>query len=77
MTAARPDHARMSGERRHGPLPVLLVGLTFVTGLVDAFSYLSLGHVFVANMTGNVWCPAERSTSSTRSTTTRGPTTRG
>jgi uncharacterized membrane protein YoaK (UPF0700 family) len=33
---------------------VLLVGLTIVTGLVDAFSYLSLGHVFVANMTGNV-----------------------
>jgi uncharacterized membrane protein YoaK (UPF0700 family) len=25
-----------------------------VTGLVDAFSYLVLGHVFVANMTGNV-----------------------
>jgi uncharacterized membrane protein YoaK (UPF0700 family) len=39
---------------RHGPLPPLLVGLTFVTGLVDAFSYLVLGHVFVANMTGNV-----------------------
>jgi uncharacterized membrane protein YoaK (UPF0700 family) len=33
---------------------VLLVGLTVVTGLVDAFSYLGLGHVFVANMTGNV-----------------------
>jgi uncharacterized membrane protein YoaK (UPF0700 family) len=33
---------------------VLLVGLTVVTGLVDAFSYLSLAHVFVANMTGNV-----------------------
>ncbi len=32
----------------------MLVGLTFVTGLVDAFSYLLLGHVFVANMTGNV-----------------------
>jgi uncharacterized membrane protein YoaK (UPF0700 family) len=32
----------------------LLVGLTMVTGLVDAFSYLVLGHVFVANMTGNV-----------------------
>jgi uncharacterized membrane protein YoaK (UPF0700 family) len=31
-----------------------LVGLTVVTGLVDAFSYLVLGHVFVANMTGNV-----------------------
>jgi uncharacterized membrane protein YoaK (UPF0700 family) len=37
-----------------GPLPPLLVGLTLVTGLVDAFSYLLLGHVFVANMTGNV-----------------------
>jgi len=38
----------------HGPLPPLLVTLTVVTGLVDAFSYLTLGHVFVANMTGNV-----------------------
>jgi len=38
----------------HGPLPPLLVGVTLVTGLVDAFSYLTLGHVFVANMTGNV-----------------------
>ena len=37
-----------------GLLPPLLVALTFVTGLVDAFSYLVLGHVFVANMTGNV-----------------------
>jgi uncharacterized membrane protein YoaK (UPF0700 family) len=41
-------------DARHGPLPPLLVALTFVTGLVDAFSYLVLGHVFVANMTGNV-----------------------
>jgi uncharacterized membrane protein YoaK (UPF0700 family) len=40
--------------RQQGPLPVLLVCLTVVTGLVDAFSYLKLGHVFVANMTGNV-----------------------
>jgi uncharacterized membrane protein YoaK (UPF0700 family) len=39
---------------QHGPLPRLLIGLTVVTGLVDAFSYLTLGHVFVANMTGNV-----------------------
>jgi uncharacterized membrane protein YoaK (UPF0700 family) len=38
----------------HGPLPPLLVGMTLVTGLIDAFSYLVLGHVFVANMTGNV-----------------------
>lgn len=37
-----------------GPLPPLLVGLTVVTGLVDAVSYLTLGRVFVANMTGNV-----------------------
>jgi uncharacterized membrane protein YoaK (UPF0700 family) len=28
--------------------------LSLVTGLVDAVSYLALGHVFVANMTGNV-----------------------
>ena len=39
---------------KDGPLPVLLLALTFVTGLVDAFAYLTLGHVFVANMTGNV-----------------------
>ena len=40
--------------RAQGPLRPLLVGLTVVTGLVDAFSYLNLGHVFVANLTGNV-----------------------
>jgi uncharacterized membrane protein YoaK (UPF0700 family) len=45
----RPDRADALG-----PLPPLLVTLTVVTGLVDAFSYLILGHVFVANMTGNV-----------------------
>ena len=40
---------------RFGPLPPLLVAMTPVlTGLVDSFSYLLLGHVFVANMTGNV-----------------------
>ncbi|MFF8971842.1 YoaK family protein [Streptomyces sp. NPDC014995] len=43
-----------AGEDRHGPLPPLLLILTVVTGLVDAVSYLALGHVFVANMTGNV-----------------------
>jgi uncharacterized membrane protein YoaK (UPF0700 family) len=35
-------------------LAPLLLGLTVVTGLVDAVSYLALGHVFTANMTGNV-----------------------
>lgn len=56
-----PDFRRRSDARddrdqvaRQGPLPPLLVLLTVVTGLVDAFSYLVLGHVFVANMTGNV-----------------------
>src|SRR6266699_703861 len=31
-----------------------LLGMTIVTGLVDAVSFLSLGRVFTANMTGNV-----------------------
>src|SRR5262245_42605664 len=31
-----------------------LMGMTVVTGLVDAVSFLSLGRVFTANMTGNV-----------------------
>ena len=43
-----------SPDDRQGPLPALLLVLTGVTGLVDAVSYLKLGHVFVANMTGNV-----------------------
>jgi uncharacterized membrane protein YoaK (UPF0700 family) len=43
-----------AAEDPHGPLPPMLLALTVVTGLVDAFSYLVLGHVFVANMTGNV-----------------------
>ncbi|MET8824442.1 YoaK family protein [Streptomyces sp. NPDC004610] len=38
----------------HGPLPPLMLTLTLITGLVDAVSYLGLGKVFVANMTGNV-----------------------
>ena len=41
-------------DGRHGPLPPILVSMTVVTGLVDAVSYLTLGHVFVANMTGNI-----------------------
>ena len=41
-------------DPRHGPLPLMLLVLTAVTGLVDAISILRLGRVFVANMTGNV-----------------------
>jgi uncharacterized membrane protein YoaK (UPF0700 family) len=35
-------------------IPYALLGMTAVTGLVDAVSFLSLGHIFTANMTGNV-----------------------
>ena len=35
-------------------LPLLLHIATATTGLIDAISYLGLGHVFTANMTGNV-----------------------
>jgi uncharacterized membrane protein YoaK (UPF0700 family) len=35
-------------------LPPVLLVLTLTTGLIDAASYLGLGHVFTANMTGNV-----------------------
>ncbi len=41
-------------DPKHGPLPPALVALTVLTGVVDAVTYLRLGHVFVANMTGNV-----------------------
>jgi uncharacterized membrane protein YoaK (UPF0700 family) len=41
-------------DAAQGPLPVLLLVLTAVTGLIDAVSILGLGRVFVANMTGNV-----------------------
>jgi uncharacterized membrane protein YoaK (UPF0700 family) len=41
-----------AGDDRRLP-PILLV-LTLTTGLIDAASYLGLGHVFTANMTGNI-----------------------
>ena len=50
----------MSSETRsqtslpRDPIPIVLLVLTGTTGLVDAASYLGLGHVFTANMTGNV-----------------------
>src|SRR5580704_10601076 len=37
-----------------GAPPSILLGMTAVTGMVDAVSFLALGHVFTANMTGNV-----------------------
>jgi uncharacterized membrane protein YoaK (UPF0700 family) len=41
-------------QNRFEPLPVLLLVLTVTTGLLDAVSFLGLGRVFTANMTGNV-----------------------
>ncbi|WP_329534393.1 DUF1275 domain-containing protein [Streptomyces sp. NBC_01450] len=41
-------------EARGVRLVVVLLSLTVVSGLIDAVSYLGLGHVFTANMTGNV-----------------------
>jgi len=37
-----------------GALLSILLSMTAVTGMVDAVSVLALGHVFTANMTGNV-----------------------
>ena len=54
QTPALPLARHMLADPRHGPLPLLLLALTAVTGLVDAVSVLRLGRVFVANMTGNV-----------------------
>jgi uncharacterized membrane protein YoaK (UPF0700 family) len=54
--ALRFDEAaikRGAGNLRH-PLARALLALTFTTGIVDAVSYLALGRVFTANMTGNV-----------------------
>ncbi|HEX3687935.1 MAG TPA: YoaK family protein [Gaiellaceae bacterium] len=57
MGGAWTDVVETLGPRastREDGLPPLLVVLTVVTGVVDALAYLRLGHVFVANMTGNV-----------------------
>jgi uncharacterized membrane protein YoaK (UPF0700 family) len=40
--------------RLNNTLPLLLHIATATTGLIDAISYLGIGHVFTANMTGNV-----------------------
>jgi uncharacterized membrane protein YoaK (UPF0700 family) len=51
------DRTRWAGIVRdpvHGPLPGLLFVLTAVTGVIDAVSLLTLGRVFVANITGTI-----------------------
>ncbi|WP_377268929.1 YoaK family protein [Peterkaempfera sp. SMS 1(5)a] len=49
MASSAPEPLRPAD-----PLPPALQALTFVSGLQDAASYLGLGHVFTANMTGNI-----------------------
>jgi uncharacterized membrane protein YoaK (UPF0700 family) len=49
MSTPHPNAASLAA-----PLPRALLVLTFTTGVVDAASYLGLGHVFTANMTGNI-----------------------
>lgn len=51
MTTATPPR---DPETRGVRLVAVLLALMLVSGLIDAVSYLGLGHVFTANMTGNV-----------------------
>lgn len=53
------DSARTESDRGHPGLSsttgrdLLLLGLTWSAGFLDAISFLGLGNVFTANMTGN------------------------
>src|SRR3954469_1625847 len=51
--SATPPAASAIRSIRH-PLARALLVLTVSTGVIDAGSYLGLGHVFTANMTGNI-----------------------
>jgi uncharacterized membrane protein YoaK (UPF0700 family) len=42
--------ARESGMRLLGRVGLLCL----IAGLVDAYAYVSLGHIFAANMSGNI-----------------------
>jgi uncharacterized membrane protein YoaK (UPF0700 family) len=44
--------AQQAAANLRHPLSIALLALTFSIGTVDAVSYLGLGHVFTANMTG-------------------------
>jgi len=56
-SAGEPDRQALIEEAAASlshPLTRMLLVLTFTTGLVDGVSYLGIGHVFTANMTGNI-----------------------
>src|SRR5437764_3311315 len=52
--AGQSSRAQRAARTIRHPLARTLLVLTFTTGLVDAVSYLGIGHVFTANMTGNI-----------------------
>src|SRR3954454_15582087 len=52
MSATPPAVSAVRSVRH--PLARALLVLTISTGVIDAVSYLGLGHVFTANMTGNI-----------------------
>ncbi|MFE2987525.1 YoaK family protein [Streptomyces sp. NPDC059262] len=54
MSEASVPPAAPAPVPRRTTLPAALTVLTVVSGFVDAVSYLGLGRVFAANMTGNV-----------------------
>ncbi len=50
---------KIMADRKNAPVPTkapvgILLAMTVVTGIVDAVSFLALGRVFTANMTGNL-----------------------
>jgi uncharacterized membrane protein YoaK (UPF0700 family) len=51
---AQQDLSQAAAASLWHPLTRTLLALTFTTGLIDAVSYLGIGHVFTANMTGNI-----------------------
>ena len=52
MTA--PSTQMKPAASNTGTLTISLLALTFSTGLIDALSFIALGRVFTANMTGNI-----------------------
>ena len=54
VATSDPDSLKRAARSIRHPLARALSVLTFTTGPVDAVRFLGLGHVFTANMTGNI-----------------------
>jgi hypothetical protein len=50
------DVGTLTQDVRHGPLPLLRIVLTVVTGVVDAVSYLGLGQCVRRQHDGGTFC---------------------